>query len=217
MNRRLLLPTAFLAAALLGLLAWRHCAWPPIRNLGARPGPIVILGDSLAAGVGSRGGQRGFVTRLSEKLGVEIVNRGVSGNSTQDGLERLETDVLALKPALVILELGGNDFLRRMDPDQTFANLETMIRRSQQEGAAVLVLGVRGGILGRSRGDRFREVARRHQAAYVPDILDGVFAHPALMADSIHPNDAGHEKIAARLEPVLRRLLEKMEQPLPSR
>jgi len=210
MDRRLLLPAALLATALLSLLAWRGCAWPPVRNLGARDGPIVILGDSLAAGVGSKGGQRGFVTRLSEKLGVEIVNRGVSGNTTQDGLERLETDVLALQPALVILELGGNDFLRRVDPDQTFANLETMIRRSQEEGAAVLVLGVRGGLLGGSRGDRFRELARRHQAAYVSDILDGVFARPALMADSIHPNDAGHQKIAERLEPVMRRLLREM-------
>jgi len=106
--------------------------------------------------------------------------------------------------------LGGNDFLRRMDPDRTFANLETLIRRSQSSGAAVLVLGVRGGLLRDRRQNRFREVAERNQAAYVPDLLEGVFAHPALMADAIHPNDAGHRQIAERLDPILRRLLRRM-------
>ncbi len=210
MSRRRALVLAGLVAALATLVLWRLASAPAVRNLSPRPGPIVVLGDSLAAGVGSKGQKGGFVAILSQRLGVEIVNRGVSGDSTADGLKRLDADVLALKPALVILELGGNDFLRRMDPDRTFANLEALIRRSQDSGAAVLVLGVRGGLL-RNRGqNRFREVAERNQAAYVPDLLEGIFAHPALMADAIHPNDAGHQQIARRLDPILRRLLKRM-------
>lgn len=210
MRRRPLLVAAVLLAALAALVLWRLTSTPPVRNLSPRPGPIVVLGDSLAAGVGSKGQRNGFVTVLSQRLGVEIVNRGVPGDSTADGLKRLDADVLALKPALVVLELGGNDFLRRMDPDRTFANLETLIRRSQDSGAAVLVLGIRGGLLRDRRQNRFREVAERNQAAYVPDLLEGVFAHPALMADAIHPNDAGHRQIAERLDPIMRGLLRRM-------
>jgi len=210
MHRRTILVVAVLLATLAALVLWHLTSTPPVRNLSPRPGPIVVLGDSLAAGVGTKGQRNGFVTVLSQRLGVEIVNRGVPGDSTADGLKRLDADVLALKPALVVLELGGNDFLRRMDPDRTFANLETLIRRSQSSGAAVLVLGVRGGLLRDRRQNRFREVAERNQAAYVPDLLEGVFAHPALMADAIHPNDAGHRQIAERLDPILRRLLRRM-------
>ncbi len=213
MRRRPMLVALGLAAVLAVLLLWHLVSTPPVRNLSPRPGPIVVLGDSLAAGVGSKGQKGGFVTVLGGRLGVELINRGVPGNATADGLKRLDSDVLALKPALVILELGGNDFLRRVDPDRTFANLETMIRRCQDSGAAVLVLGVRSGLLMNRAENRFREVAERNQAAYVPDILEGVFAHPNLMADAIHPNDAGHQQIAERLDPLLRRMLERMGRP----
>ena len=99
---------ALLVAALLALfLVVRACAAPPVKNLSPRPGPIVVLGDSLAAGVGSKGMKRGFVTLLQERLGVELVNKGVPGNSTAEGLARLQADVLDLKPALVVVELGG--------------------------------------------------------------------------------------------------------------
>lgn len=208
--RKPLVPTLAILALLAALLAFRACSVPPIRNLEPRSGPVVVLGDSLAVGVGSAGGRRGYVALLQERLGVELVNKGVSGNTTEDGLARLEGDVLALKPALVVLELGGNDFLRRVDPDDTFANLEAMVRRSQEAGAAVLVLGTRSGVFSDKHEKRFREVARRNGAAYVPNLLEGVFAQPALMYDSIHPNDAGYAKVAERLEPTFRDLLTRL-------
>ena len=210
MSARFRRPVLLVAALLAAFLAYRACAAPPVKNLSPRPGPVVVLGDSLAAGVGSKGMKRGFVTLLQERLGVELVNKAVPGNATGDGLERLKADVLDLKPALVVVELGGNDFLRQVDPDQTFANLETIVRRCQDSGAAVLVLGVRSGLLTDRRESRFRQVARGNGAAYVPNILDGVFGHPALMSDSIHPNDEGHRLVADRLEPVFRDLLRRL-------
>ena len=69
---------------------------------------MVILGDSLSAGTGAAKGE-GFVDLLQQRLGVEIVNRGIPGNTTAQGLARLDKDVLSLKPSLVIVELGGND------------------------------------------------------------------------------------------------------------
>lgn len=199
-----------IVVALLALVAWRACAAPPVRNLSPRPGPVVVLGDSLAAGVGSTGGRRGYVALLQERLGVEVVNRGVSGNTTSDGLARLDADVLSLKPSLVIVELGGNDFLRQVEAATVFANLETIVRRCQDAGAAVLVLGTRSGLLTDRNEAGFRDLSRRTEAAYVPNILEGVFGQPALMHDSIHPNDAGYEKVADRIEPSLRGLLVRM-------
>lgn len=203
-------PILALVALLATFLGYRACATPPVRNLSPRPGPVVVLGDSLAAGVGSTGGKRGYVTLLQERLGVDIVNKGVAGNTTADGLARMDADVLALKPSLVIVELGGNDFLRQVEAQTVFGNLETIIRRCQDGGAAVMLLGVRSGLLTDRNEKGFRDVARRTQTAYVPNILADVFGQPAFMHDSIHPNDAGYEKVATRIEPTVRDLLERL-------
>lgn len=199
---------ALAIVALAGLLAFRTCGRSAVRNLEPSGGPVVVLGDSLAAGVGAPGG--GYVHILSRRLGVELVNRGVPGNTTADGLARLDTDVLPLKPALVVVQLGGNDFLRQVDPDETFGNLATIIERCQAQGAAVLLVGVRSGLLTDRNESRFRDLAQRTQAAYVPNLLEGVFGQPALMHDSIHPNASGYERVADRIEPTLRELLTRL-------
>lgn len=191
------------------LLAWWGSS-PPVANLGPREGPIVILGDSLAAGVGSASKQ-GFVGRLEQRLGISIVNKGISGNTTRQGLDRLERDVLSLKPALVIVELGGNDFLQKVPPDETFANLEQIIARIQAQGAPVLLLGVQGGLFQDKAGGRYQSLARKMKTAYVANIMDGIWTNPALKDDTIHPNDAGYERVAERIEPTLRRMLQAMQ------
>lgn len=180
-----------------------------VAHLKHRTGPVVILGDSLAAGVGSAS-QAGFVGVLSQRVGVEIVNRGVPGNTTAQGLARLDKDVLALDPALVILELGGNDALQKVDLDTTFSNLATIIDRVHGREIPVLMLGVRGGVFSDKFAARFQDLASEKKVAFVPNILDGILTSPALKHDSIHPNDAGYAVIADRVEPVLRSLLEQM-------
>lgn len=168
-----------------------------------------MLGDSLAAGVGSQSGQ-GYVGLLSQRLGIELVNRGVPGDTTARGLERLETDVLALKPALVVVELGGNDFLQRVDPEETFANLRDIATRCQSAGAAVLLVGVQSGLFQDRLERRYRDLARATGCGYVPNVLRGILTSPALKYDSIHPNDAGYAQVAGRIEPELRRMLKRM-------
>lgn len=199
---------AFLALAGVAGWLWSRQSWP-IRNLSPRPGPVVVLGDSLAAGVGSQSGQ-GYVGLLSQRLGIEIVNRGVPGDTTARGLERLETDVVALKPALVIVELGGNDFLQRLDPEETFANLREIVTRCQDAGAAVLLVGVQSGLFGDRLEKRYRDLARTTGCGYVPNVLQDILRSPALKHDAIHPNDAGYARMAERIEPELRRMLKRM-------
>ena len=167
---------------------------------------IVAFGDSLVAGAGATPG-RDLVSILSQRLGVPILNAGRSGDTTASALRRLEPAVLAQNPRIVIVVLGGNDYLRRVPPQETFANLDAIAARIRQEGAAVVLVGLSLGIFSDSYGEGYRDVARGASAGLVPDVLDGILGRSELMADQIHPNDRGYAIMADRIEPVLRELL----------
>jgi acyl-CoA thioesterase-1 len=166
-------------------------------------GPIVAVGESLAAGVGAPEGQ-GFVAILSRVIDEEIINLGVSGQTTAEARAVLG-DVLALEPRLVLLQLGGNDAIQDVPSAETFANLRYMIDTLQADGAQVILLGVRGGIFRDTARNQFDQLAADTNVAYVPDILDGLFGNDDLMSDPIHPNAAGYQQIADRVLPVLER------------
>ena len=113
-----------------------------------------------------------------------------------------------LAPLVVVMVLlGGNDYLNRVSKDDTLSNLTMIIKRMQAEGAVVILLGVRGGLLYDSYEKDYRDLAKALGAAYVSNVLDGIFGNPAYMEDIIHPNEAGHELIADRVQPVLEELL----------
>lgn len=197
-----------LLAALALLLWW---AWPrSIRHLQPRPGPIVALGDSLTAGVGSET-RRGFIAVLSARLGVEIVNKGVPGDTTRGGLDRLEQDVLQLKPALVLVELGGNDFLQQRPLEETFSQLRQIVERIQAQGTPVLLIGVQSGLFGNKAGKHYKALARELHTGFVDNLMSGIMTQADLKADAIHPNDLGYERVADRVEPELRWMLRKMQ------
>lgn len=181
--------------------------WPrQVRNLRPRAGPIVVLGDSLSAGFGAAPG-RGYVDVLSSRLKLELVNKGVSGDTTAGGLARLDADVLALNPALVIVELGGNDFMRDVPRAETFANLDKIVERIHARGAAVLLLGVQTGAFKDDAASLYSGLARRRKTGYVPNIMHKILVSPDLKADYIHPNEKGYEVLADRVEPELRWML----------
>lgn len=172
---------------------------------------MVVIGDSLSVGVGADKPEEGYVGLLEKRLGIKIVNKGISGNTTGDGLSRLEEDVLEQKPALVIIELGGNDFLRKAEPAEVFANLEKMIDRIQAQQVPILLLGIQSSLLRDQHEADFRALAERKGTAYVPNIVADVAANQALKADAIHPNSAGYVKLADRIEPELRKLVEAVQ------
>jgi lysophospholipase L1-like esterase len=121
-----------------------------------REGPIVAFGDSLVFGTGSSGG--GFVKLLEQRLGKPILNLGVPGNTTADGI-------------------------------------------------AVLLIGVRGGLIRDNFAERFEALAKQYQLAYVHDVLDDTLGVAGYMADQVHPNDAGYRVIADRVYPVLAKMV----------
>lgn len=166
---------------------------------------IIAFGDSLVAGVGSDEGG-GFVKMLSDDLGISIINLGVPGNTTLDGLARI-SDLDRYDPKVVILLLGGNDFLRKVPEEETFQNLGRIIDEIHKRGSAVILLGVRSGVLRSRHNERFEELSERYGTAYVEDILSGIFGQSELMDDSIHPNDRGYRIISDKIKPVLEGLI----------
>jgi acyl-CoA thioesterase-1 len=205
MRSRILL-ILLVAAGLTAALWWVRDSTPP----GAKPTAgtaVIAFGDSLVQGHGASPG-RDFVSLLSQRLAVPIINAGRGGDTAASALTRLDRDVLARDPRVVIVLLGGNDVLRRVPVDRTFADLGTLVARIRERGAAVVLVGLSVGFVTDPYGREYAALAERTASAYVPDILDGILHDQARMADAIHPNDEGHRIMAERIEPALRELLE---------
>ena len=196
-------------AAAAAWLVWRWWQHYNYANLPpSAPGPWVAFGDSLTEGFGASPGHD-YPSVLGERLNLKIVNLGRSGDSTEQGLERLE-EVVKLKPRVVLLCLGGNDGLQGKSRERMVTNLGTIIDRLQQEGSFVVLIGVRSASLRDKNEKPFRALARKKRVLYVSNILKGIFPKPIYMSDALHPNDEGYRLIAERLEKELRPLLGKL-------
>lgn len=177
----------------------------PITNYPSKGVDIVAFGDSLIEGVGSTEGND-FVSLLSKKIGKSIINLGHSGDTTTDGIARLN-QLDKYNPKVVILLLGGNDHLKKVPIGDTRKNLATLIENIQGRGSIVLILGVRGGFLNDPFDTEFEKLRDVYKTAFVPDILDGLFGNAKYMSDAIHPNDAGYKIIAERVYPILNKII----------
>jgi acyl-CoA thioesterase-1 len=177
---------------------------------------ILVLGDSLSAGYGLSAAEA-FPAQLEQALrrsgqAVRVINAGVSGDTTAGGLARLDW-ALAESPQLVIVQLGANDALRGLDPEQARANLDAILTRLQREGAQVLLAGMRAprnlGPAYYTKFDRiYGDLARKHRVALDPFFLEGVALRPELnQADGLHPNAEGVAVVVRRLLPQVRALL----------
>jgi acyl-CoA thioesterase-1 len=182
---------------------------------------VVFLGDSLTFGQGLPADSAYpalIAARMrSERIELPVVNAGVSGDTTADGLARLPK-ILAQPVAVLVVALGANDGLRHEPLDSMRRNLEQIVERAEQAGARVVMVGMKA-----PRFDPeyragfaqvFADVAREHRLAYVPFLLEGVGGVPRLnQADGIHPTAEGQRIIAEvvwrTLEPVVRSAAER--------
>lgn len=177
-----------------------------IVNYPSQGTDIVAFGDSLVFGEGASRGHD-FVSLLSQSIGQPISNLGVPGDTTAQGLARIH-ELDTYHPKVVLLLLGGNDAIHKIPKEQVFQHLANILVELQKRGAIVLLLGVRGAVFSDPYASEFQKLADTYGAAYVPDVLDGLFGNPTYMSDEVHPNDAGYARIAARVEPVLKKLLQ---------
>jgi acyl-CoA thioesterase-1 len=192
-----------LVAVMLGYRFWPRSA--NVANLDSRGTTIVAFGDSLTAGYGAGPGED-YPSRLAAMLNTPVVNAGVSGDTTESALARVD-DVLAKNPRIVIVGLGGNDFLRRAPIETTKANLASIVRRIQGQGAMVVLLGFEFPTFGPDYGDLYEDVADEQRCLLVPDLLDGILSNPKLKSDEIHPNAAGYALMAERVSGPLSKLI----------
>jgi acyl-CoA thioesterase I len=189
---------------------------PAQQRADARP-VIVVFGDSISAGFGLDQGQS-FPDLLQQDLDrrglkYHVLNLGVSGDTTQDGVARLPM-ALAEKPAFVVLELGGNDGLRGIPASVMKANLAHMIEAFQGAGARVVLAGMTlppnyGPAYIEKFGAVYKDLARQYNVTLIPFLLEGVGGHEEYMQrDGLHPNAAGARKVEAivmqTLAPLLR-------------
>jgi acyl-CoA thioesterase-1 len=182
----------------------------------ARTPEVLAFGDSLTAGLGLSASEA-FPARLAARLkdeGIDIrmVNAGVSGDTTTDGLARLDW-ALADKPDFVILALGANDAMRGIDPKIVRANLDKMIDKIQASGAKLLLLGMLApanwGAQYEHEFDRiYPELAKAHDVPLYPFFLDGVAMNPALnQPDGIHPNQRGVAIMVDHIAPLVAKMI----------
>lgn len=178
-----------------------------IRNLHSSGETIICFGDSLTEGVGANSGED-YPSVLSRQIGFPVVNAGRRGDTTAQALERLSDTVLRRNPRLVIVLLGGNDFLRQVPRSESRKNLTEIVSRLQERGAMVAIAGIRLGVFTDEFGAIYQDIAKEFGALYIPQVMQGILTDGKLKSDTIHPNGAGYrlmaERIAVKIKPLLR-------------
>ena len=182
-------------------------------------GVLLVVGDSISAGYGLPPG-RGWTALLDARLreqgyGYDVVNASISGDTTAGGRARLPALLAEHRPAIVVIELGGNDGLRGGDLAAMRANLDAMIDACQKSRARVLLIGMQlppnyGAAYTARFATIYAEAAKRHKVALVPFLFEGFAADDALFqADRIHPTLAAQPRLLDNVWPALEPMLAK--------
>ena len=204
----------WLIAALTALCVLGHAAGAAAQTKSTMR--IVVFGDSLVAGFQLKSSDA-FPAQLERALKarghvVEVINAGVSGDTTAAGLERLRWAVPERTDA-VILELGANDALRGLDPGRAKANLDRIMTQVKADGVEVLLAGMlaprnNGEAYTRAFDGMYAELAKKHGALLYPFFLDGVVLNSDLnLSDGMHPNGKGVAEITRRILPLVEELI----------
>ncbi len=203
--QRLLLATTLLLAVLLA----SGCSETTQGTTLPAGSTVLAFGDSITYGTGAGPGED-YPTELAELSGWQIANAGIPGDTSAAARERIEAALAATRPALVIVELGGNDFLRRRPAAAVKEDLRAIVSAIRDSGAQVVLVAVPkfsllGAISGRlPDSEIYAALASEEELALVDSVLAEVLAKPELRADPIHPNADGYRQLAAGIAEQLR-------------
>lgn len=191
------------AAVLCALLLIAGCGDAPrLPRLG--PDAVILaFGDSLTHGTGAAAGES-YPEVLARLSGRTVINAGIPGEVSADGLERLPQLLDEHRPALLILCHGGNDFLRRLDTAAMAGNVRRMIEEARARGIGVLLIGVPQFGLFLKAAPEYAELAEASGIPYLPDLVPDVLGDRALKSDPVHPNAAGYRVMAEAVHAALR-------------
>ena len=163
---------------------------------------ILAFGDSLTYGTGARE-EESYPAVLARLSGHEVINEGIPGEVSAEGLERLPDLLEEYQPRLVILCHGGNDFLRQIDQSRMESNVRGMIRLVQERNIPVVLLGVPKPGLFLSSAEVYRNIAESTGVVFIEDLLPEVLGDRSLKSDTIHPNKDGYRAMAENIYQVL--------------
>lgn len=165
---------------------------------------VLALGDSLTAGNGVNPSEA-WPALLATRTGWEIINGGVSGDTSAGGLQRLPGLLEEHAPTLVLVSLGGNDMLRRVPQSETVANLNRILDMIQTRGTKVVLLAIpqpsiSGAVFNSlSAAEFYRAIADTHKVPLIEDALPEVLSDTKLKGDALHPNAAGHQLLTTKI------------------
>lgn len=175
---------------------------------GAR---VLVIGDSITAGYGLSP-EQAWTTRLAADTGWQVINAGVSGDTTAGGVSRLPALLDAHQPAAVIIELGGNDMLRQQSRESIVSNIDELLGQIQRQGAKPILMAVPrpsvAGVAFSSLSDAplYAEIAKAKKIPLIDDVLSNVLSKPELKLDELHPNSEGQQRIGKEAASALRKL-----------
>lgn len=164
---------------------------------------ILAFGDSLTYGSGVNSKTQSYPAVLSQLTGLQVINRGIPGEVTQLGLERLADVLQETQPNLVILCHGGNDIIRRLGKEQLQNNLSQMITLIQNTGAEVVLIGVPNFNLMLNVPELYPEIATLNNIPIELNILPKLERDPKMKSDQIHPNVQGYQLMAESIQKLL--------------
>jgi len=194
-----------LAFALLLTAALLGCGESVPRVPAVGPNEVIVaFGDSLTYGTGAAETES-YPVALGQLIGRKVVRAGVPGEVTAQGLTRLPQVIEEHRPALVIVCLGGNDMLRRVDEAQIRSNLRQIIRTIRGGGISVVLVGVPRPALLTSAAAFYGELAKEYRVPYEGKVLTDVMHQLDLKADLIHPNAKGYRRMAEAIAELLKK------------
>jgi len=190
--------TTLLLAA---ILICSGCGQPKINQI-SDTSVIVAFGDSLTHGTGANNDES-YPAVLSGLLNREVINAGIPGEDTTDGLKRLPSVLEQHKPTLVILCHGGNDMLQRQNTQNTIKNINAMIDIIQDYDADVILIGVPKPALILKTAKFYKEIAKQQKIPYQGKIIAEVLSTPPLKSDHAHPNEDGYKQVAEAISTLI--------------
>jgi lysophospholipase L1-like esterase len=169
-----------------------------IKNISSKGKNIICFGDSITFGYGVNPGED-YPAALAKLVGMSVINAGIDGDTSVDGLKRIKADVLDKEPYLVLIEFCGNDFIKKIPLDVTVANVKKMIAQAQAQGAMVAIVDVSAGLFLIEYRLSFLKLAWESGAIFVPGVLTKIITNPSMKSDFMHPNVAGYTLVAQRV------------------
>lgn len=187
------------------LFCFCACTKEEITNYPAKAGPIVAFGDSITYGYAVKA-EEAYPALLEKMWNREVINLGVSGDTSVMALARKE-ELRNLRPSFILIELGGNDFLKKVPRERTRQALEELVDYAHALGAVVVMVDTGGHGPMDTYTKINKQIAKEKKTLYISGIMNGIFTDRSLKADTIHPNAAGHKIIAEKIDKVLKKYL----------